>query len=234
VVLASGELAYDLGYIALFTAPDTFGPWKSEGKALGWLSESEFSSKDAATVVTTAVTTIGYLKDCVALTEPSAHWRIGGILDLAVGCVTVNPVTIRIELLRSLDHGKTFGYSGRLLSADDALCIGASKPQINAPDIFTAQGKSWLLATPAGPLPGGGEGYRGCALFELAVGGTAVKRDGNGAPIVTRFLDSADQRFTGACSFDEGASAMGYLVPQADIQGTSATFHIFESKTNAP
>jgi hypothetical protein len=234
VVLQNGDLAYDLGYIGLYTAKDTFGPWKFEGKALGWLSESEFSSKDAATVVTTAVTTYANLKDCVALTEPAAYWRNGGILDLAVGCVTVNPVTIRIELLRSLDHGKTFDYSGRLLSAQDAYCLGASKPQVNAPDIFTAQGKTWMLVTPAGSLPGGGEGYRGCALLELAVGGTAVKRDAGGSPIVTRFLDSADKRFTGACSYAEGATAMGYLVPQANIQGTNVTFHIFESAVNAP
>jgi len=234
VVLQNGDLAYDLGYIGLYTAKDTFGPWKFEGKSLGWLSESEFSSKDAATVVTTAVTTYANLKDCVALTEPAAYWRNGGILDLAVGCVTVNPTTIRIELLRSLDHAKTFNYAGRLLSAQDATCLGASKPQVNAPDIFTAQGKTWMLATPAGPLPGGGEGYRGCALFELAVGGTAVKRDANGSPIVTRFLDSADQRFTGGCSYAEGATAMGYLVPQANIQGTNVTFHIFESAVTAP
>jgi len=27
---------------------------------------------------------------------------------------------------------------------------------------------------------------------------------------------------------------MGFLVPQADIQGTSVTFHVYESTINAP
>ncbi len=226
VVLGSETLAYDLGFIALFTAPDPLGPWVSEGKAVGWKSESDVSTSGAATVASS----FPQMADCVALTEPGAVYRGGGVLDLAVGCVKLaNPPEIRIELLRSVDHAKTFSYAGRLLDAGDALCVGGGLPQINAADLFQVGGKSYLLATPAGPLPLGGTGYRGCLLLELAPGGTGVVRDPNGAPIVKRVLDAADHRFTGACSAAEGASAMGYVVSQADVTTPPHVFHVYES-----
>jgi hypothetical protein len=231
VLTTSGELAYDLGHIALFTAPDPKGPWKSEGKAVGWNSESDFSSKDAATLIST----FPQMADCAALTEPGALWRNGGILDLAVGCVKLaNPLEIRIELLRSLDHGKTFVFAGHLLSPSDGLCVGGSVPQINAGDLFIAGGKSYLLATPEGALPEGGTGYRGCMLFELATGGTAVVRDKSGAPVVTRVLDAPDKRFTGACSAAEGATAMGFVVSEASLSSPPHVFHVYASGVNPP
>lgn len=231
VVLGKDQLAYDLGYIGLFTAAEPHLAWKDEGKAIGWKSESTFSSENAGT----NASLFPALADCALLTEPDVMWRPGGLLELAIGCAKVgSPPTIRIELLRSLDHGKTFLYAGRLLEANDAFCLGGTVPQVNAAELFRVQGKSYLIATPAGPTPVVGTGYRGCFVFELATGGTGVVRDAAGAPVVTRLLDSPDGRFTGACSVAEGASAAGYLVSEASLDAPPKLFHVFASGTPAP
>jgi hypothetical protein len=224
MVLTGDVLAPDLGYIGLFTAPDPVGPWKDEGKALGWKGESELSSKDAKTLVT------GFpqMADCAAVAEPGALARQGGILDLAVGCATAAG-TIRIELLRSLDFGKTFNYSARLLDEKDALCLGAKSPKLNAADLFIAQGKTWLSVTPEGP-----DGYRGCLIVELGAGGAGVIRDGAGVPIAQRFLHSPDDRFTGACTYAEGATSPGYLISELVLESPPKVFRIFRSGEAAP
>ncbi len=230
LVGAGDKLFYDLGYFGLYTAPEPIQPWTFAGKVVGWNGESTFSSDGALTLVND----ISQLSDCVLLTEPGALWRPGGIIDLAVGCASLTPdVHIRIELLRSFDHAATFQYAGRLLEAEDSFCVGGSVAQINAADLFFAQGKSYLLATPAGAIPGFDQpGYRGCFLFDLEPGGAAVSRDSAGAPVVSRVLDSSDQRFTGACSYGEGASALGYVVHELAYTGPS--FHALRSSITAP
>lgn len=231
LVMGADQLQYDLGYISLFTAQEPHLPWKDEGKVLGWNSESEFSSKDAKTLVNG----LPNMADCIALSEPDAMWRQGGVLELAVGCVKAgNPNPIRVELLRSLDHAKTFLYAARLLEANDALCLGGSVPQINAAELFVAQGKTWLIATPAGPVPPAGIGYRGCFVFPVAAGGKGIVRDPSGAPVVERVLDAPDGRFTGACSVAEGAATMGYSVSAASFDTPPKIFHVYQSGQAAP
>jgi hypothetical protein len=229
VVIDGGVPARDLGYIALLTAPEPLGPWKDEGKNIGWKGLSDFSSKDAGTVATG----FSAMKDCLALTEPGAIWRAGGLVDLAVGCVGGDS-SIRIELLRSFDHAKTWSYAARLLDGKDALCLGASVPEINAADLFTAQGKTWLLASPAGPVPQGGTGYRGCLLFEVGAGGGGVIRDASGAPVVTRRLDAADGRFAGACTAAEGSAATGFVLSELSLETLPKLFRMFASGQAPP
>ncbi|MBK7582693.1 MAG: hypothetical protein IPI67_21165 [Myxococcales bacterium] len=231
LVMGQDKLQYDLGYISLFTAAEPHLTWTDEGKVVGWNSESEFSSKGAKTLATS----FPALADCVVLTEPDVMWRQGGVLELAVGCVKLgSPSSIRIELLRSFDHAKTFLYASRLLEASDAHCLGGSLPQVNAPELFVAQGKTWLIATPAGPVPPAGTGYRGCFVMPVAAGGKGVQRDTSGAPKVERVLDAPDGRFTGACSVAEGAAAMGYAVSEASFDTAPNVFHIFQSGQAAP
>lgn len=231
-LVGTGDALYrDLGYIGLYTSSEPLVPFTFEGKVLGWNSESTFSSEGALT----NANSIQQLSDCILLTEPGALWRPGGVLDLAVGCATAQPnFPIRVELLRSFDHGKTFQYGGRLLEAADSYCLGGTRDQINAADLFFAGGKSYLVATPAGTIPGFPDTgyYRGCFVFPLATGGAAVERDGNGAPVVTRVLDSSDGRFTGACSASDGASALGYVVHE--LASSGAPFHALASAIAAP
>ncbi len=160
IVLTGDVLAYDLGYIDLYTAAAPAGPWTSEGKVVGWDSASKLSSDNAAT----NVSSWAQMHDCVALTEPGAIVRPGGLIQMAVGCVYFSGATpaIRIELLQSVDAGKTFDYVSRLTTADDAACLGYSIPQLNAADLFVAGGKSYIALSPAGPTSGGFDGYRGC------------------------------------------------------------------------
>lgn len=230
-LVGTGDALYrDLGYIGLYTSPDALQPFTFAGKALGWNGESTFSSEGALT----NANEIQQLSDCILLTEPGALWRPGGIIDLAIGCATAQPnFPIRVELLRSFDHAKTFQYAGRLLDPTDSYCLGGTRDQINAADLFFAGGKSYLVATPAGTIPGFSDtGYRGCFVFPLATGGTAIERDDNGAPVVERVLDSSDGRFTGACSSSEGASAMGYVVHELATSGPP--FRALASATAAP
>jgi hypothetical protein len=231
LVMGADKLQHDLGYISLFTAQEPHLSWKDEGKALGWNSESEFSSKGAMV----NVNSFPPMADCVVLSEPDVMWRQGGVLELAVGCLELgNPSSIRIELLRSFDHAKTFTWAARLLEASDALCLGGSVPQINAAELFMAQGKTWLIATPAGPAPVVGTGYRGCFVFPVAAGGKGVPRDAAGAPLVHRVIDTPDQRFTGACSVAEGAPAMGYAVSALSIETAPKVFRTYRTGLAAP
>jgi hypothetical protein len=231
LVMGTDKQQYDLGYISLFTAQEPHLSWKDEGKAIGWKSESEFSSKDAKT----NASMFPAMADCVALTEPDVMWRQGGVLEFAIGCVKLaTPPTIRIELLRSFDHGKTFLYASRLLESSDAFCVGGTLPQINAAELFMAQGKTWLIATPAGPAPVVGTGYRGCFVFPVAAGGKGVPRDSAGAPLVQRVIDTTDQRFTGACSVAEGAGALGYAVSAASFGTPPKIFRVYATGQAAP
>jgi hypothetical protein len=229
LILPGDVLAYDMGHIALHVAKDAAGPWTTEGPALGWDGESPISSTGAAA----NVSKFAQLKDCVALTEPSAQWRNGGIIDLAVGCATAAS-TIRIELFRSLDHAKTFLYTSRLVTADDALCLGGNAPKVNAADLFRVAGKSYVSVSVPGPNILGFDGYRGCHILELTSGGDGVARDSAGAPIVARKIDATDARFIGACSAAEGATQMGYLVSMLPNDTLPPEFRIFSTAAPLP
>jgi hypothetical protein len=226
--LASVGQAYDLGYLGLFTAPLPAGPWTDEGKALGWLSESTLSSAGASTLATS----IPELSDCIAFTEPGALVSDAGVIDLALGCAfAVGGVGhLRVELLRSTDHARSFGYVARLLG--DAEEEGTPS-DFNAADLFVVQGRTYLSVSPSGPTALGFEGYRGCAILALTIEGNAVERDDAGAPVVCRTLDGPGQPFAGACTYAQGATAVGYLLPQLSLDG-GVPFRIFSSGVQAP
>jgi len=229
LVLSSGALAYDLGYLGLFTAPAPGGPWTDEGKALGWQSESSFSSDGAHTLAGA----IPALSDCIAFTEPGALVSDAGTLELALGCAYAKGgvAHLRIELLRSTDHARTLQYVARLLDDGDAVFFGSD---VNAADLFVAQGRTYLSVTPSGPTALGFDGYRGCAILELTASGEAVERTDAGTPVVCRTLDGPGQPFAGACTYAEGASAVGYLLPQLGLDGGTLDFRIFGSAVAAP
>jgi hypothetical protein len=228
LVLSSGALAYDLGYLGLFTAPFPTGPWTDEGKALGWLGESSFSSEGAHTLAGT----LPAVSDCVAFTEPGALLTDAGGLDVALGCAYASGgvAHLRIELLRSTDHARSFTYVSRLLDDADAAAFGSD---VNAADLFVVAGRTYLSVTPSGPTALGFVGYRGCVILPLTAEGDSVERDDAGAPLVCRTLDGPGQPFAGACTYAEGATAVGYLLPQLSLDG-GTPFRIFSSAVQAP
>jgi hypothetical protein len=229
LVLSSGVPAYDLGYLGLFTAPSPGGPWVDEGKALGWLSESSFSSDGARTLASS----FSALSDCIAFTEPGALVSDAGSLQLALGCAYAEggAAHLRIELLSSTDHANTFSYVSRLLDDADAAFFGSD---VNAADLFVAKGRTYLSVSPSGPTALGFDGYRGCAILELTAAEDAVERTDAGAPVVCRSLDGPGQPFAGACTYAEGATAVGYLLPQLELDGGVLDFRIFSSAVAAP
>ena len=52
--------------------------------------------------------------------------------------------------------------------------------------------------------------------------------------IVLRSLDGPGNRFTGACAYAEGATALGYLVPELMLDQPPRIFRIFASGVTAP
>ena len=231
-VLPPDVLARDLGYISLFTAPAPEGPWVFEAKAVGWRGESELTSQGARMIATD----YAQLADCVALTEPAALHVPGGTLELALGCAFLDAgqVAIRIELVRTLDHAKTFGYAGRLLRADEAGCLGGARNELNAAHLFLHRGATYLSVSPAGPTRGPLVGYRGCRVLPVLTATAAIGRDDAGRPSVLRALDGPGDRFTGACAYAEGATALGYLVPELVLEQPPRIFRIFASGVAAP
>ena len=232
VVLPGDDLRRELGYIGLFTAPDPAGPWVDEGKAIGWQSDSEFSSKGAATVATD----FAQLANCAALTEPGALFVQGGIIELALGCAYVDAgtVKIRIVMMRSFDNAQSFSYTASPIDGDDALCLGGELPRFNAPHQFLSGGQRYLLATPAAKIDDDlVDGYRGCHVFEVAASG-AIQQDMAGYPISLRELDTPTTRFNGACAYAEGASNMGYLMSILRRDDPPRVFRIYQTGIAAP
>jgi hypothetical protein len=218
----SPPLHYVLGTIALQTAPAPDGPWTAPQKLIGWSSTTETYS---STGITTNVNAIGGTAgDCLALTEPGAL-VLPGAIDLAVGCIYIdNGPKIRIELLRSPDHGATWGSVATLLRPEDAGCLTANA-SINAANLFALDGHEYLAATPSDAT-----GYHGCLVFEIDdIAAGHVARDGQGRALVHRAL--AANQFSGACTFADGAG--GYALDVGFLQAAKR-FRIFTAGIAAP
>lgn len=194
-------IKYQYGHIAMYTAPAPAGPWSAPQPVLGWPSAAPFSSQGASELTTA----IPGMTDCVVLTEPSAMISGNQIL-LAVGCIAL-PVSIRIELLSSSDHGATFTRVGTLVGANDSTALGGTAPRVNAAHLFEAGGVPYVLASP-GDSSGA---YLGCALLQLDAQ-HAILRNADGTPHVVRYFEAPGQPQSGACAFAEGAPATGFVM----------------------
>ncbi len=205
------------GYIALYTASVVQGPYVEQPKkALGWLSTSPFSSENA----TNLGAGLG-LGDCVAFTEPSALVVPGKSLELALGCVYADASSykIRVELLRSVDHGSTFARVATLLRPEGASCLLQGAAQVNAPELHFAAGKVYLTVSPALA----NQGYAGCGVFEVTDLGKGLV-----APEPRRAFVRPDSGFIGACAYSE---TTGYLVPMLAV---GRSFGIYRSGVRTP
>jgi len=228
LVLPGDKLRYDYGNIVLQTAGAPAGPWSPDAVALGWTSTSPFSSQGA----TQRLGDIPEIADCVAATEPAAVVVPGVGLDLAFGCISLpaGKPSIRVVLLRSKDHGASFSYVSTLLTPADAPCLDPMTTRINAVDMFFAGGKEYLLATPESETTG----YHGCVVLPIddpAAG--AVRRDPGGKPVFYRRINVSTGQFSGACSYAEGATALGVVMSVGFLMD-ARQFRMFSTGLSLP
>ncbi|MGZ3454758.1 MAG: hypothetical protein ACXVEF_34460 [Polyangiales bacterium] len=221
------KLRYDWGYIGVQTAPDPKGPWSSQEKLLGWKSSAPSVSTDG---VTQSLSDVEELADCIAFTEPSAI-TTPSTIEIALGCVE-KTARIRIVQLRSADHGAHFSYVGTLLSDADASCLAST--QLNAAHLFSSGGKTYLLASTAGSVMGGFVGYDACLVFEVEDLATAKVKKMNGGAKVLRRINGSSSRFTGACAYAEGATALGYVASSLALDEPPRVFRIYKTGVAAP
>jgi len=225
------------GYFALQTSPDGT-TWSSDTAVLGWSATPTNVSPPLPPVQANVQTAFPELADCDLLLEPAMAIRPAtsatdaGAIDLALSCVHLtNPSpTIRIVLLRSTDHARTFEYVGVLLSTADATCLGSPSPAITGGDLFYVGTKEYLLASRLSPSQGqAGNVYRDCLVFAVDDSG-AVSRDPQGHPDVLREIATTDGTAIGSCTYAEGAAKMGYV----GNWGSTLPSSIFVSGIGAP
>ncbi len=225
-----------IGYISLFTAPDATGPW-TETKLLGWSSPLSPDGSQGVTQNVSTDASLAPLARCLLLTEPGAlvHTLSTGqkVIDLALGCAVPlgQGAAVDVVLLRSTDGAASFQYVSRPLTAQDAQTLGFADPSFNGADLFEQGGQVYLFATPAGPVMGPSGtfiGYTGCLLFAFADAdqGTLV-RCGAAPSALASFLPPP-QAFFGACTYAEGATALGVAGDQPDFS-TMPIFRIAAS-----
>jgi hypothetical protein len=230
------DMNFQLGYMAMYTAATPSGPW-TETKLFGWNSSSSLTSTGVAYNVSTDPR-LPELHDCFIVAEPGAYGRSPGTIDLALGCVVIagSAATIDIRLLRSTDHGVTWTYVNKLLSASDAGTLGAKHNQINGPDLFYARGKVHLVVSPVGDVvsPGGTfNGYRGCVVVPIAdLDAGTVERCG-GVPVIETAYRGQPGEFVGACSAADGATAAGMMIPVPQFTQTPV-FQVFAAQQPLP
>jgi hypothetical protein len=210
LVGAGVNLHYRIGTITLQTAPAVNGPWTAPQKLIGWNSPAPYTSTG---VVANISTLPGSAQDCLVLTEPGAI-VLPGALDLAVGCIyfEAGAPKIRIELLRSPDHGASWASAGTLLRPEDAGCLTAGA-SINAADLFASGGTEYIAATASDSA-----GYHGCVVFPV----------GDSRP--SRLIDTTPAAFNGACTF---ADPTGYYLDVGAFT-TARPFRIYRAAVAVP
>ena len=158
-----------------------------------------------------------------------------GALDLSVACTTFDAATqttpIDTRLIRSADHGASWSYVSTPVSAAQAAALGANGPmgaQASGTDLFAYQGNYYLSVSPNGPLASGGNGYRGCWVFQFddIDAGSLVQCDG--LPAIQKSFAGPSGGFSGPCTFVEADASDGFVVPIADFTSLPV-FSIFAS-----
>jgi hypothetical protein len=103
--------------------------------------------------------------------------------------------------------------------------------KFSAADLFTHDGRSFVIVSPVGTVPGEGA-YKGCAVFpfeDLATG--AITRDRGRRPYLDAFVELDKDSFNGACAFLPDGPQRGLVIGQVDFAarrgGIEPTFRIF-------
>ncbi len=173
------------------------------------------------------------LSECAVLSEPG--WLSNkDALYLSVGCFQINPRENRIALL-ACDHPcivtdlAAWRYVSTLLLNAHALALGFIR--FSAPDLFTANGETYLWVTPGSdrPFP---DSYNGCRAYRFKnLAGGELQTDADGQPIAALTLDGLPDSFNGACALHAavGEQAFYSQLKVAEADG----FQIFRASTKA-
>ena len=224
------KLFYALGHIALATAPLPSGPWSAPAPLAAWPGGD---GQGAPFTTDGDPVTAG----CGALGEPGAALAPDGSLHLAMACIRppFDDPTLDIVLLRSLDHGASWQALSTPLTGADGACVGGGGHRVNAADIFTADNREYLIATPEAA-----DQRLGCAVYPFAdVAAGTLDRTG-GAPQPARLLTlrfAADElvHYAGACTVGEGAPATGFTMSHLLLAaGQPLALHELVSGVRAP
>jgi len=173
------------------------------------------------------------LSECAVLSEPG--WLSNkDALYLSVGCFQINPRENRIALLAcdqpcAITDAAAWRYVSTLLLNADATASGFVR--FSAPDLFTANGETYLWVSPGSdsPFP---DSYNGCQAYRfknLASG--ELQADADGQPITALTLDGLPDSFNGACALHAAAGEQVFysqlVVPEPD------GLQIFRASTEA-
>jgi hypothetical protein len=181
---------------------------------------------------------------CLVLTEPGAMATASG-LYLALSCFqprVANPIgMLGIGLLGTDEHiillkcdspcspasAGAWKYIGTPLSSADAKAQGFDK--YTASDLFTNNGKAYLLVSPVSNKPVGGS-YNGCHLFRFANLDTGELEKENGNPHIIQQIEGKPGTFNGACTYASAVTASGFLYGEIRFGG-APYFEIYQTGT---
>lgn len=183
---------------------------------------------------------------CLAFTEPGTLVTPSGVY-LALGCeqprlrniagiLGIKAFGIRgITVLLKCDapchpaNPVAWRYINTLLTDDDARPFGAIG--FAAPDLFSQDGRAYLLISPTSDSPIEGA-YNGCLLVrfdELDRG--KLSRTPNGRIMVQKQIHGRPNSFNGACTYQPSVSAAGFIFGEIKF-ADKPFFHIFAADAN--
>jgi hypothetical protein len=229
VVVVAGDpeakLYYALGHIALATAPLPSGPWSAPVPLASWPggdgAGAAFSTEDDPATA-----------GCGALGEPGAAIAPDGSLHLAVACIRppFDDPTLDIVLLRSGDHGASWQALAVPLTGADGACIGGDGKRVNAADLFTADHREYLIATPERR-----DQRLGCAVYRFADVASGTLEPAPARLLTLAFGPDELVHYAGACSAAEGAPVTGFTMSHLLVAaGQPVTLHELVSHVPAP
>jgi hypothetical protein len=127
-----------------------------------------------------------------------------------------------------------------LIPAEDFACLDGLAPQILGADLFEVGGAEYVVVSSVvssvGPVSNtDAGGYRGCITIPIANAASgAIARTSSGLPSVARWVRSSDGRFTGPCTYAEGATSFGLVVPMQFMGESLPWFRILRTSISAP
>lgn len=227
---ANGTLLLALGCVSLTHTPVDVGAGASASAGVGaaaaaadTTSVTAAAAGAAATAASAAASTNG-----VAASTTGVAASITGVARAATIAAAVAPGTsatasIRIVLLASDDHARSWRYTGCLVDGvTDAARLGyGTVPQLDAAQLFAFGGALFVSVTPSAPIEalGGGVGYVGCLVLRLTPDANAVERGADGAPLLQRAVLPGGSAFAGACTVAAAQTEHdvgGYMLPVLD------------------
>jgi hypothetical protein len=180
------------------------------------------------------------LSRCVALSEPGAMVTPGGLyvtVDcflpkvssviglLGMGLFGVKDQIILLKCAAPCHPARpdSWKYIGAVLTPDDADSYGYNS--LSGTDLFTANGRIYLLASPVTNKPVG-NAYNGCDLFRFKDLDTGTLERTGGHPTRLMKIHGDPDTFNGACTYQASVPKVGFLYGQITFAALPI-FHIY-------